>query len=520
LLLCTQRLAIEERISIMSSRTLAKLLVTETASRPRHSAAHRTDLIVDAVDASVLDFPKNSLSAENTERRNGFRRTRALLWAADGAIALGAGLLADVAFGQPLGALFAVLWLAYMTIRHTRDGRMADLTDRRRIVSINGHFVLLITLAVLVYPSTGINDARWAVGMSAGMAGLAMAARWSLTRPAVRSRFGLSLDERVIVVGDRESVTRTIAEWEGIEQFSIVGVCLSEADGQARSVMGIPVLGTVAEVAEVVARIDVDIVAVHDVDKLGGLQLAKLQWVLEEYGAHLSVITPVTNTVEGRATVRRAGRRLIVDLTHGRPRGVVAALKGAVDRTLGTVLLLAALPFIAVCVVAIKLTSPGPAIFKQVRVRERGETFTVYKLRTMSIDAESRLAELLDGNEVGGGLFKMKADPRVTSVGVWLRRLSLDELPQLWNVVIGDMSLIGPRPALPHEVETYDEWARRRLAVKPGLTGLWQVSGRSNLSWTDSVRLDSDYVDNWCPGRDVSIALRTVKAVLTRDGAH
>ena len=114
----------------------------------------------------------------------------------------------------------------------------------------------------------------------------------------------------------------------------------------------------------------------------------------------------------------------------------------------------------------------------------------------------------------------MKADPRITPVGTWLRRLSLDELPQLWNVVKGDMSLIGPRPALPSEVASYDQAARRRLAVKPGLTGLWQVSGRSNLSWDETVRIDSDYVDNWRPGRDISIALRTVKAVLSKDGAH
>jgi exopolysaccharide biosynthesis polyprenyl glycosylphosphotransferase len=500
---------------------LANSLVTETTPQLRRAVESAGDVTADT--AAVIDFPSstsNTLSAENTERRNGFRRTRTLLWAADGAIAVLAGGVAALAVPWEEAALVAVLWLAYMTIRHTRDGRIADLTDLRRIASVNGHFVLFTALTALLLPSDDLYGARSVVAISAAMAALALTVRWSLTRPLVRSRFGLSLDERVIIVGDRESVTRTITEWEGIEQFTILGVCLSEADGRARSVMGVPVLGTVADVAEVIARIDVDIVAVHDVDKLGGLQLAKLQWVLEEYGAHLSVITPVTNTVEGRATVRRAGRRLIVDLAHGRPRGIVAALKGAVDRVLGSILLLMALPFITACAIAVKLTSPGPAIFKQVRVRECGETFTMYKLRTMSLGAEAQLAELLDGNEVGGGLFKMKADPRITSVGVWLRRLSLDELPQLWNVVIGDMSLIGPRPALPHEVETYDDWARRRLAVKPGLTGLWQVSGRSNLSWTDSVRIDSDYIDNWRPGRDISIALRTVKAVLTRDGAH
>lgn len=501
----------------MSSDTLAKPLAWETAPRHRLSAAEDAEVAPQDAGASIIDFPRSQLSADDAARRNGFRRTRALLWGADVATA-GAGLAAAALLNRPQAAVTAILWLAFMTLRHTRDGRIADLTDLRRIASINVHFVLFATVGALWLDD--LYGTRSVLVIVVGMAALALGARWSLTLPLVRGWFGLSLDERVIVVGDCESVTRTIAEWEGIDQFTIVGVCLSEADGRARSVKGIPVLGTVADVADVVARLDVDIVAVHDVDKLGGLQLAKLQWVLEEFGAHLSVITPVTNTVEGRATVRRAGRRLIVDLAHGRPRGVVAALKGTVDRVVGTVLLLLALPFIAGCALMVRLTSPGPAFFKQTRVRERGETFTMYKLRTMTTDAESRLVELLDANEVGGGLFKMKADPRVTSVGACLRRLSLDELPQLWNVVIGDMSLIGPRPALPHEVETYDEWARRRLAVKPGLTGLWQVSGRSNLSWTESVRIDSDYVDNWRPGRDLSIALRTVKAVLTRDGAH
>ncbi len=182
--------------------------------------------------------------------------------------------------------------------------------------------------------------------------------------------------------------------------------------------------------------------------------------------------------------------------------------------------LVGAAPALAAAAVAIKLEDGGPVLYRQRRVGQDGCDFDLLKLRTMVVDAEARLAQLADQNEVGGGLFKIKADPRVTTVGIWLRRLSLDELPQLWNVVVGDMSLIGPRPALPREVASYNEAARRRLAVKPGLTGLWQVSGRSNLSWDETVRIDSDYVDNWRPGREVQIALRTVKAVLSKNGAH
>ncbi len=502
----------------MSTASLANPIVTEAV--PAASEATETDIWVssESSPAPVLKFPRPAPAADDGWRRDGFLRTRALLWAADLGIAA-AGCGAAILLQRRSTMLLAVLWLAFMTVRHTRDGRIADLTDLRRFASINVHFVLCATAFAVLFNNT-LYGARSTLAITSAMASLALGVRWSLTRPALRRRFGLSLDERVVVVGDRESVSRTITEWEGVAEFTIVGVCLSEVDSKTRTVKGIPVLGTVAEVADVIGSIGVDIVAVHDVDKLGGLQLAKLQWALEEVGAQLSVITPVTNTVEARATVRRAGRRLIIDLAHGRPRGTVAALKGTVDRILACFLLLLGLPLALLCAILVKVTSPGPVIFRQTRVREHGRTFTMYKLRTMTVDAEERLVDLLHSNEIGGGLFKIKNDPRVTRVGAWLRRLSIDEVPQLWNVVRGDMSLVGPRPALPAEVASYDEWARRRLAVKPGMTGLWQVSGRSNLTWTESVRIDSDYVDNWRPGRDLSIALRTVKAVVRRDGAH
>jgi lipopolysaccharide/colanic/teichoic acid biosynthesis glycosyltransferase len=168
----------------------------------------------------------------------------------------------------------------------------------------------------------------------------------------------------------------------------------------------------------------------------------------------------------------------------------------------------------------VRVDTPGPGFFVQQRAGLNGRLFPMYKLRTMRADAEARRAELLAANEGAGPLFKMKKDPRVTRVGEVLRMTSLDELPQLINVVRGEMSLIGPRPALPSEIETYDLWTRRRLSVKPGMTGLWQVSGRSNLPWDEAVRLDLDYVDNWTHGSDFSIVARTVRAVVRRDGAH
>lgn len=191
------------------------------------------------------------------------------------------------------------------------------------------------------------------------------------------------------------------------------------------------------------------------------------------------------------------------------------------ERAAAAVLLLLVLPLLVLLVLAIRLDSRGAAVFRQRRVGKDGAHFTMLKLRTMRSDAEALRGSLDDVNESEGGvLFKVKADPRVTRVGRVLRRISLDELPQLVNVVRGDMALIGPRPALPEEVAHYDAKASRRLAVKPGLTGLWQVSGRSDLSWEESIRLDLEYVDNWSPALDLTILRRTAGAVLGRRGAY
>jgi exopolysaccharide biosynthesis polyprenyl glycosylphosphotransferase len=451
-------------------------------------------------------------------RRSDFWRMRLSLWVADATIAA-VGALAALLLVGPVYTAIPAVWLLMTAVRATRDGRIADLNDLAPFAKASANFVLLMTLAGIVLSDT-LPYARAVLAISLAVASAGFADRWLLGRPYTRRALGIDIGETVVIVGDLASVSRTITEWSDIELLRVVGVCLSQSDYGPEEVNGVPVLGSVADVAALSRRMHIDVVAAHDVDKLGGRQLAKLQWALEDAGTQLSVITPITNTVVGRARVRKLGRRVMVDVAYSRPSGLVAGLKSLVDRLVAAVLLVVALPLLTVCAVAVKATSPGPVIFRQTRVREHGREFTIYKLRTMTVDAEDRMAEVADRNEVGGGLFKMRDDPRVTSTGRWLRRFSLDELPQLWNVVAGDMSLIGPRPALPHQVASYDESARRRLAVKPGLTGLWQVSGRSNLSWDESVRMDSDYVDNWHLARDVSIALRTVKAVLTRDGAH
>ncbi len=195
-------------------------------------------------------------------------------------------------------------------------------------------------------------------------------------------------------------------------------------------------------------------------------------------------------------------------------------LKRAIDLTLIALTAPVVLLFAGLLALAIKLDSPGPAIFKQVRIGKDGKPFTTYKFRTMVADAEARKAELAQLNEADGPIFKIRDDPRQTRVGRFLRRSSLDELPQLWNVVRDEMSLVGPRPQIPDEVAQYDEWHHRRLEVKPGLTGLWQVLGRSDTSFDDMVRLDIYYAENWSPLMDLRILLETIPAVLSGKGAY
>jgi exopolysaccharide biosynthesis polyprenyl glycosylphosphotransferase len=221
-----------------------------------------------------------------------------------------------------------------------------------------------------------------------------------------------------------------------------------------------------------------------------------------------------------RTTVRPVDGLPMLHVEHARLSGVARVFKSVFDwfgAAFGLILLS---PLLLAIAIAVKCDSSGPVLFRQTRVGKGGRDFRIVKFRTMHIDAESRLDAIRHLNENDGVLFKVRDDPRITRVGKWLRRLSLDELPQLINVLRGDMSLVGPRPPLPAEVAAYPADMRRRLAVRPGITGLWQVSGRSDLSWSEAVRLDLRYVENWSFSLDCVILLRTLSAVCRSSGAY
>ncbi len=325
---------------------------------------------------------------------------------------------------------------------------------------------------------------------------------------------------RVIVVGHRTAVlamTRQLGR-ERYHGFEVVGCCLPAVPAPDRP--GLPVFGTFDEVGAAVRAARADTVIVLSCPELDGVVLRRLAWRLERDDIDLIVGSSRVDVAGTRTTIRPVDGLPMMHVEHARLDGAGWLAKAVFDRLGAAVLLVLASPLLAVLAVAVTTGSPGPVLFRQVRVGKDGREFLMYKFRSMRADAEARLAEVRHLNEQDGVLFKVRQDPRVTSVGRWMRRLSLDELPQLINVLRGQMSLVGPRPPLPREVAGYPADMRRRLAVRPGMTGLWQVSGRSDLSFEEAVRLDLRYVENWSFSLDLVILLRTLAAVCRASGAY
>ena len=329
---------------------------------------------------------------------------------------------------------------------------------------------------------------------------------------------------RVIVVGHELSViglTRQLRR-ERYHGLEVVGACLPPGhDGVGvNGQQGLTVYGTFDDVASAVAQADADTVVVLSCPELDGAALRRLAWRLERDEVDLVVASALVDVAGARTTIRPFDGLPMLHVEHPRLHGGSRLVKDLFDRVGAIVLLLGLGPLLLAVALCVRLTSRGPVLFRQVRVGRDGRLFRIYKFRSMYVDAEARLAELRHLNEQDGVLFKIRDDPRVTRVGRWLRRYSVDELPQLLNVLFGQMSLVGPRPPLPSEAAAYADDVRRRLAVKPGMTGLWQVSGRSDLPWEEAIRLDLRYVENWSLSLDLVILLRTMTAVVRSSGAY
>jgi exopolysaccharide biosynthesis polyprenyl glycosylphosphotransferase len=326
---------------------------------------------------------------------------------------------------------------------------------------------------------------------------------------------------RTIVLGanqEARTMARTL-EREGWLGYRIVGFVDDDAQPGQEVVGEKKVLGSTEDLDELIRRHDVGLVLVAASAFEAG-RLNRLFWELQDADVDLQITSGTMDLLASRVIVQSVAG---IPLLYVRRSGISPfqrALKRAIDLLGSTVGLVLLSPVFAAFAIWIKRDTEGPVYFKQVRVGRDGEPFVVWKFRTMVKDAEERRAELEPHSEGPGLLFKLKEDPRITGAGRFLRRYSLDELPQLINVFRGEMSLVGPRPALPSEVEQYDHWLRNRLNVKPGMTGLWQVSGRAETSFSDYVRYDLFYIQNWSLSLDLWILWRTFRAVVSGEGAH
>ena len=303
--------------------------------------------------------------------------------------------------------------------------------------------------------------------------------------------------------------------------LAVVAACLG-GETTSTEVAGIPVLGGLAvdDVVSAVRRSGADTVAVLSSSELDGVTLRQIAWGLEKTGTGLYVAPALLDVAGPRTTIRPIAGLTLLHVDHPELSGPRQVIKGLFDRAMAGIALIMLSPLFFALAVTIRASDAGPALFVQTRVGKDGRTFRMYKFRTMVVDAEKRLAELREKNDNDGAKFKMRRDPRVTAVGARLRKWSLDELPQLINVFKGEMSLVGPRPALPDETALYADHVRRRLVVRPGLTGMWQVNGRSDLSWEESVRLDLRYVENWSFALDLQILWKTFSVMLRGAGAY
>ena len=351
-----------------------------------------------------------------------------------------------------------------------------------------------------------------------------LASRWLWRQWLNVQRLRGAYSSRALLVGSVQSVEqlgRQLAS-QPTSGYWVVGACVPNGSGFQVPGMSVPVLGNLNELQFALDESGADTVIITSSDDLPPDRVRMLSWSLEPGRQHLVVAPSLIDIGGPRIHTRPVAGLPLIHVETPRYEGRKLYAKRSFDMALAVILIVLLSPLLLAIALAVRMTSSGPVLFKQERIGLHGTPFKMLKFRSMVVDAEAQL-ELLRAQEHDAGnnvMFKMKHDPRITKVGKFLRRYSLDELPQLFNVARGTMSLVGPRPSLERELAQYEEHTHRRFLVKPGITGLWQVSGRSNLTWEETVRLDLYYVENWSMTGDLAILWRTAKAVFEREGAY
>jgi len=419
-----------------------------------------------------------------------------------------------------IAGLYGLGWLLTIAASGAYESRFfgSGPEEYKRVVAASIRALVLVAFGLYVLKleaARAFIGGSFVLGLMLLLVGRYLARLW-----LVRQRFQGRLSHRLLAVGAPSSIDELVNELGAHLRagLTIVGVCTPGADEQS-TVSGIPRIGTLDNVAAVAQATEVDAVIVTSAAAINPRVFREIAWSLEGLGVDLIIAPSLSGVAGPRITMRPIGGLALLHVDEPSFTGARRAMKTGIDWTSAALGLLVLSPFLLAIGLTIRLTDRGPAFYRQTRIGQAGREFRVFKFRTMYTDAEHRLAELLDRNEGDGLLFKIKDDPRVTPVGRWLRAVSLDELPQLLNILLGHMSLVGPRP-LPVTNSAFEGHVRRRLLVKPGITGLWQVSGRSDVSWDEAVRLDLHYVENWSIALDLTILARTVAVVARRDGAY
>ena len=427
-----------------------------------------------------------------------------------------------------VSAAIVIGWMAALTINGARSTRVigSGVEEYRRVwwatISVFGA-VAIISMLFKLELARGYLMVALPLGVL-----VLLASRWLARRVVVRLRkqHGRCVT-RLLVVGSPQAVrdlTLGLSRepWSG---YDVVGACIPgqySRDGIGIPGFGtVPVLGNEESVARAVVASGSHAVAVAATEQFHGTGLRELSWELENLDVDLLVAPGVVDVAGPRLHMRPVAGLPLIHVEKPQYHGAKRFQKRAFDIVFSGMALLFGMPLLLLIALAVKLTSRGPVFYRQERIGLDGTPFEMIKFRTMVVGADAMLEEVAHLNEADSGvLFKIRKDPRVTWLGRFLRKYSLDELPQFINSFTGQMSVVGPRPPLESEVASYDDQTMRRLLVKPGITGLWQVSGRSDLSWEDSVRLDMFYVENWSIMADIVIALKTARVVFSHSGSY
>ncbi|WP_110589659.1 sugar transferase [Microbacterium suaedae] len=420
-----------------------------------------------------------------------------------------------------VSGIIVIAWMIALALNDTRSDRVIGVgaIEYKRIFDAS---VMLFGIIAIIAFLTRVELARsyLLLAFPVGVAVLVLE-RWLWRRWLGAKRSRGEYAARVLLVGTGESVERTARELRRHvgAGYKVVGACVSSRPGESKSLDGVPLYDGLDDVVPTMASVGADTVVITSADRLGPTRVKDISWALEAGSQHLVLAPSITDVAGPRIHTRPVSGLPLMHVETPRFTPGQRFVKRMLDLCGSLLLALLALPVMLVLALAVATTSPGPVMYRQTRIGRHGRRFRMYKFRSMVVDAEKQVESLLDMQDMGNAvLFKMKDDPRVTSVGRFMRRFSLDELPQLFNVIGGSMSLVGPRPPLPTEVEQYADHVHRRFLVKPGITGLWQVSGRSSLSWDDTVRLDLAYVENWSLMSDAVIMFKTARAVIAPDG--